>query len=654
MSSSSRFRPSLLPAALLLGALAPLSGCEILLTRAECEDLDQMCPNLECDDYKQDRDGCSICECVEEQEPVVCFSDSECAEGQACDTVNFCERDPACDGQSDCPAVCYGRCVQAAETCASSADCRDGEVCVPFGNARPAPDGGGGQEADPAPPMQCFADSDCGAGALCVNGACTTSDPPEQTGVCVPEDCAAAPIDLPMCPPGTVAEVDFSSDPCGVPVCVPVDGCRELDAETCRNTPGCEVFFEDCCGGTEPSACDCAPTERCAATDDCGALTPEQCLQNPACALVDVGSTGGGSDGGAPCQTCDPSGNCTPCEGDPIAPPPTEQVCVPRQVNEGCFSDADCLPGELCAVVQSCGTGCEIQADGSEVCFEECWVEAGQCVPSTSTCWDIFDPDVCSSTPGCELIEGAGAAPPAECDPNDPACGGERPIAIVCQPASTSCLADNECPAGQHCELRETCPPCDPSNPDDLGCLAPCFLDGQCVDGVPPPPPCSVDEDCGLGGTCVVVEVCDCVAPDGADCAPECRQAGVCVYENVACYIDEECAAGEFCDFSQGCFTSPNGLIACQGICTALEEPPPPDTAFCLADDGCGEGGFCVTHPDVCRDNPNSDIEACWGWCAFGCGDALTPAQDPATGQCVTFNDTCVPPEWTQAASCAP
>ena len=63
----------------LLAAALPLGGCEIIFPDA-CPDLDEVCPDLRCDDYKQNRDGCSICECEEgDAQPTVCWDDADCA-----------------------------------------------------------------------------------------------------------------------------------------------------------------------------------------------------------------------------------------------------------------------------------------------------------------------------------------------------------------------------------------------------------------------------------------------------------------------------------------------------------------------------------------------------------------------------------------------
>jgi hypothetical protein len=276
--------------------------------------------------------------------------------------------------------------------------------------------------------------------------------------------------------------------------------------------------------------------------------------------------------------------------------------------------------------------------------------------------------------------------------PDDPNCGCTAPIAPVCVPRIDTCSSDVDCAAGQHCEQVTSCPPCDASG--GLGCAAPCYVEGRCVDGPPPPLPCQVDTDCPSGQACIEVSVCETCptqpepAPgtdpaQPAPCDPTCTQQGVCANVGASCWVDSDCAGGELCDFSQ-CGTATN-LVACPGTCIAASTPtlchtdqdcavgdrcateldvclqnpndptgacwsqcvapPPTASTLCLADADCGTG-TCRFHPDVCLDDPNIDALVCSGWCVENCLAVETSALDPATQRCVTFADSCVPPGW--------
>lgn len=714
------FRPSVLASAAFVGVVALVPGCQLLLPET-CPDLDEVCPDVQCEDrggYVQNRDGCSTCECIDDGDPgpgAVCWDDSECGDGERCDTVNFCEPAPGCDPETapNCPDACYGRCVAGTDACSSDADCAEGQVCAFFSNERPVedqPDQGGGA----APP-----DGD---------GEERPGDPvvPVEQGVCIDVSCGSANVALPECPPGSELVFDPNIDPCN-PVCISVDFCRELLPEECLQFPGCELVQEPCGCGTEPgqdpdapnggapepAPCDCAFIERCVAVDDCSSLPIEECELNPNCVLKAIGSGGGsggsgGSDGGAPGAPepapCDPSVE-PDCNIDPAPPPPPPEeqlICVARGADGFCFSDADCAFGEVCQLVTVCGSGCTVDPDtGEETCFEECWSEQGSCVPSDRSCFDLL-PDECLADPRCELVDGGNNGGACFCDETDPNCQPCDVPTAVCQPRDGTCFGDFDCLPEQHCELVETCPPCDPSTGNDLDCLAPCFVEGRCVDGAPPPVNCQSDFDCFTGEACVAVtvcETCDGSTPDGGagggggaepipppPCDPVCRDESVCVQVDPICFSDVDCGAGAFCDFSQlQCGAQPGGLVAqCPGLCVEVQTPCAVDTdcaagqrcaveaaqPVCVDDNTAGDGQLCGSDQDCvgadgtaatcrfasnfCLDDPNTDVIECLGWCAGACAEVETPAVDPASGQCEVFPDSCIPPGWQRADACAP
>lgn len=648
--------------ALCLGLVLAGTSCTFAASR-DCPDLNQVCPDVQCDDYKQNRDGCSICEC-EGESPTgegVCWDDGDCGDGERCDAVTFCERAPGCGEDGPCPDACYGRCVAGPTACASDGDCPAGSRCALVDNARPAPSEGDAPAPAPLP-----------------------------AGVCVDASCEETNVALLPCPPGTELTFDPRIDPC-TPVCVAVDPCRELLAEECLTRPGCELIQEPC--ACELGAdCGCNERELCVAVADCGRLSVDECEINPACVLKSASdgssSSGGGSSGGGssdPCSPDDPScGGAAPPPPPPPPPPPDDFVCVPRSPDGACFSDVDCLPGEVCETQTVCGSGCEIDASGQERCVEDCWTEGGRCVPSATSCFAL-DPFTCANDPRCEVVE-PGA--PCECAPETPTCDCAEPLP-VCQPVDNACASDPECAAGQYCALTESCPTCDPSTGQDLACGAPCFVEGRCVDGPPPPQPCTSDLDCGSEGACVEVTVCTTCegAPDGsgaaAPCDPACHVENVCASADRLCASDGECLLGEVCDFTaipcvvepcpgacrpapaplcQDDSHCPDGLRCATELDLCAQNPDDPTgscwsacvtdstaSAFCLDSSSCGPGEQCrfPTDSATCIDDPASDLAVCSGWCVGACADIETRARDPLSGACVTFPDSCIPPGWT-------
>jgi Cys-rich repeat protein len=227
-------------------------------------------------------------------------------------------------------------------------------------------------------------------------------------------------------------------------------------------------------------------------------------------------------------------------------------------------------------------------------------------------------------------------------------------------------------------------------------------VEGTCVDGAPPPSSCNSDADCGTGAACVDVTVCG-TCPDGSGsggggsggggngdqpapppptCDSSCVDEPLCVQTQPVCFDDSQCGAGDFCDFNQLPCNDPGSGVAahCPGVCEPLAAPTvcrvdadcgsgqrcatelaapvcvddsQNSGAFCLEDSECGAANeSCRFDADVCLQDPNNSTPVCSGWCVGICADHTTPARDPATGQCVVFADSCIPPGWQPVASC--
>lgn len=200
-----------------------------------------------------------------------------------------------------------------------------------------------------------------------------------------------------------------------------------------------------------------------------------------------------------------------------------------------CFSEADCQPGTVC-----------IGYDGGP------WPEAGSCepAPQEGQCWGGDDcmnnsewcagavicgcGEKCAKQPGtCTPYESSCCVDDSECDEGAqciPGSMGENPGMCKEQPSLGQCWHDQHCKPGQLCQGAFVCP-CDfdCAEADSTGqCVYPCG-DDDC---------CCVDEDCGGGNVCVILE-------NGNNCLPA-QMEGM-------CWQDSDCVPNEFC----------HGAIAC-------------------------------------------------------------------------------------------
>jgi len=92
--------------AVLLGSV----GCVEPPPVEACPDLDAVCPGLTCVEQKKNAAGCPICECAVQ----ACLIADDCQNSERCNVgPGVCEPAPACtdgDGDTECPAACFGRC----------------------------------------------------------------------------------------------------------------------------------------------------------------------------------------------------------------------------------------------------------------------------------------------------------------------------------------------------------------------------------------------------------------------------------------------------------------------------------------------------------------------------------------------------------------
>lgn len=210
-----------------------------------------------------------------------------------------------------------------------------------------------------------------------------------------------------------------------------------------------------------------------------------------------------------------------------------------------CSRQSDCGAGQVCTTIGCC-PGCHSDAD----------------CPSGQSCNPSLAGNFCAPQ---------GSNP----TPNPPAQGpGPNPTA-------RNCLADNECAAGQVCNI------------------------GTCVRACGASNPCPGTQTCS-GGRCYV---------GGTSCGT--ATLALCS-ASAACGAGRVCAAGQ-CHASCSGATCPLGQVCSSGTCIDDPNPATPQCAFdsdcgvafrclnanchplCGADDQCSAGNFC--DQGVCRAN---------------------------------------------------
>ncbi len=168
---------------------ASVAGCAIVNRGGgddECFDLDQLCPNLQCEAGHVVVDGCEICEC----------------EGATCGDVG--------DPPPSCPQPSIVNCQWTCGGCVETFDCPAGFVCAFISSdpAEPPPPGGGGGAA-PEPVFEgvcvddgstCVGADDCGANQFCQNGFCFTKSECESDAECSSGLCDLRCESDPSCP----------------------------------------------------------------------------------------------------------------------------------------------------------------------------------------------------------------------------------------------------------------------------------------------------------------------------------------------------------------------------------------------------------------------------------------------------------------------
>lgn len=343
--------------------LAAEDDCTIRIIGPEpddCVSRDEFCPELVCDEYAVDEDGCELCECAEPTEPTECTSDADCPEGQFCAFIEACP--PCADDGTPCEMPCQvsGVCTDRVPDPCANLECPPGTWC----------DASNGQAQCVGEPG-CWSDFDCAEGEVCQFDQGCWAGPDGLVacpGQCVPAALTCANV---RCDAGTHCEETSAG-----PACVADEGECQVDSD-CGVNQHCEIFCAsdpncpecDMCmmvGVCVDSGCPalCGPGSECVVSSDgtvsCVPVEP-RCYSDQDCAA------------GQRCnanEICLPPPECT----DPSQPCP--DVCTGYCEAPSCVEDADCAADEICMLESNCG-GCD-PAGGN--CLVPCFVE-GHCQP---------------------------------------------------------------------------------------------------------------------------------------------------------------------------------------------------------------------------------------------------------------------------------
>lgn len=463
-------------------------------------------------------------------------------------------------------------------------------------------------------------------------------------------------------------------------VCIPFTGGCYVDADCAagnfcdRSTLACKAKLA--VGGALPSdglhngqctdqlanvaclsgACN-ATTNTCAGPNGAACNGAGQCTSNI------CGSNGlcGASNGTTGCTAVNAS---TYCQSGACS---TSGACVPAGPG-GCYADSDCSQGYFCrrdtfTCTALLGAGALIPDDGLHggVCSPgnaNALCASGQCNGTTNTCAGPLGApcasaaqcvaNVCGANGQCGYPDGNGTCSAAT---GSALCqSGTCSAAGVCIPSGAGrCWVDNDCSASQFCDrtslqclsLLATGTPVPNDGLHDGSCAAAgavcasglcnamsstcaasqggsCTTAAQCVGNL-----CGSNARCGIAigdGPCIPNQ------PAPACQTGQCSVAGVCAPGTGGCWVDADCASGQFCEATTLVCMDKLGAGAAlpvdrlhDGVCTAAL------ASVVCADSECNEVANTCGRPagSACASASQCSVNLCnaTGACGFGLGE---------------------------------
>lgn len=472
-----------------------------------------------------------------------------CSDGNVCSGEEVCQGgncsnppDLDCDDDNACTADTCGppngcRNTPIAGCCTTNADCADGSACTVHERCDDGLCISDAVDCDDANP--CTSDS-CSPTVGCrniavVNGiACGDTDVCDGIETC--QSGACTPGTPPICDDGNACTTDGCDAAAGCTV-QQIAGCCSTDAD-CADASACTVN-ERCAGNacvSDPLPCDdgnACTTDGCAAAGGC-TFTPvpngQSCGNLDFCDGFETCQAGACANGPAP--LCD-DGN--PCTVDGCG---ASTGCTHAAVAGCCFTDGDCVDGDLCTIDERCvGGTCASTPRGcndGNACTQDGCVPASGCVATP-----LLDGTSCADAQACDGLETCGGGicrpgTPPDCN-DDNACTSDTCNNVTgCQHAAIGgcCDDDGDCADTDLCTTNERC-----------------LASNVCASL---PRPCADDNACTTDGCSPITGCVFTPSPGGCDDGEPCTTADAC-NAGACAGATVQCMDGDYCDGAETC-----------------------------------------------------------------------------------------------------